>query len=66
VAGLGPTAELKHAVERAFATVAYPEDIGTDHLLLALAGSGGGAGAALAGLGVTEAVIRGQLGSCSG
>jgi hypothetical protein len=62
VAGLGPTGELKHAVERAFATVAYPGDIGTDHLLLALVGSGGGAGAALAGLGVTEEAIRGQLG----
>jgi hypothetical protein len=62
VAGLGPRVELKRAVERAFATVAYPKDIGTDQLLLAMAGSRGGAGAALAGLGVTKEAIRGPLG----
>lgn len=36
MAGLGPTVELKEDVERAFATVTYPEVTGTDHLQLAL------------------------------
>jgi ATP-dependent Clp protease ATP-binding subunit ClpB len=61
VEGIGPTAELKQLVERAFKAVEYPEDIGTEHLLLAMAGGQGIAGAVLSGLGLTEQVIRAEI-----
>ena len=61
VEGIGPSAELKRVVERAFKVVDYPEDIGTEHLLLAIAGGEGIAGAVLGGLGVSEQAIRDEI-----
>jgi Clp amino terminal domain, pathogenicity island component len=58
VEGIGPTAELKQVVERAFKAVEYPGDIGTEHLLLALATGDGVASAVLGTLGLTEQAIR--------
>jgi hypothetical protein len=61
VEGVGPTHELKQAVERAFKAVEYPDDIGTVHLLIALAGGEGAAGAVLGSLGLTEDEIRAEI-----
>jgi hypothetical protein len=61
VEGIGPTAELKRVVERAFQLIEYPEDIGTEHLLLALAGEDGIAGAVLGGLGLSDKVLRDEI-----
>jgi Clp amino terminal domain, pathogenicity island component len=58
VEGIGPTAELKQVVERAFKAVEYSGDIGTEHLLLALATGDGVAGSVLRDLGLTEQAIR--------
>jgi Clp amino terminal domain, pathogenicity island component len=58
VEGIGPTAELKQVVESAFKAVEYPGDIGTEHLLLALAIGDGVAGSVLRDLGLTEQTIR--------
>jgi Clp amino terminal domain, pathogenicity island component len=61
IEGLGPTAELKEVVERAFEAVEYPGDIGTEHLLVALATGDGLASAALRDLGLTEQAIRAAI-----
>jgi hypothetical protein len=61
VEGIGPTAELKAVVERAFQLVDYPEDIGTEHLLQAIAGGEGIGNAALTALGVSEQAIREEI-----
>lgn len=61
VEGIGPTAELKRVVERAFQLIEYPEDIGTEHLLLAMAGEDGIAGAVLGGLGLSDRVLRDEI-----
>ncbi|HEY8681174.1 MAG TPA: Clp protease N-terminal domain-containing protein [Candidatus Dormibacteraeota bacterium] len=61
VEGIGPTAELKQVVEHAFKAVEYPGDIGTEHLLLALATGDGVAGSVLRDLGLTEPSIRAAI-----
>jgi len=61
VEGIGPTAELKQLVERAFKAVEYPEDIGTEHLLVAMVGAQGIAGAVLSSLGLTDQAIRAEI-----
>jgi hypothetical protein len=61
VEGIGPTAELKAVVEHAFQLVDYPEDIGTEHLLQAIAGGEGIGNAALTALGVSEQAIREEI-----
>jgi len=61
VEGIGPTAELKQVVEHAFKAVEYPGDIGTEHLLLALATGDGVAGSVLRDLGLTEQSIRAAI-----
>jgi len=66
LAGLGPTAELKQAVEAAFHDVAYPAQVETRPLVLALAATEGVASAALAGLGVTPDALRAELGRLGG
>jgi hypothetical protein len=58
VEGIGPTAELKQVVEVAFKAVEYPDDIGTEHLLIALAIGEGVASSVLRDLGLTEPAIR--------
>jgi ClpA/ClpB-like protein len=63
VEGMGPTAELKQVVERAFKAVDYPDDIGTEHLLLALATGDGVASAVLGALGLTDQAIRTATGA---
>ena len=63
IEGIGPTAELKQVIERAFRAVDYPEDIAAEHLLLAIAGGEGVAGAVLSALGVSEQAIREELAS---
>jgi hypothetical protein len=61
VEGIGPTAELKQVVEHAFKAVEYPGDIGTEHLLLALATGDGIASSVLRDLGLTEQSIRAAI-----
>ena len=63
VEGIGPTAELKQAVERAFGEVEYPGDIGTEHLLLALAACDGASNQVLRHLGLTADAIRTEIGA---
>jgi len=48
-------------VEHAFKAVEYPGDIGTEHLLLALATGDGVAGSVLRDLGLTEPSIRAAI-----
>jgi hypothetical protein len=60
--GTGPTAQLKTVVETAFGRVAYPEEVGTWQLVLALASCEGRASDALSQLGASEAVLRGMTG----
>lgn len=59
--GLGPTAQLKQAIEAAFYGAGYPGQVGTGQLVLALAATDGVAGAALANLGVTPQTLRAEL-----
>jgi hypothetical protein len=61
VEGIGPSAELKQVVETAFHGVAYPGQVGTRPLVLALAACEGLGGAALARIGITEAALRAEL-----
>jgi hypothetical protein len=58
VEGIGPSGELKTTIETAFHAVAYPHDVGTDQLVLALASCDGIGRTVLAELGVTEAKLR--------
>lgn len=59
--GIGPTVQLKHVIEAAFGAVAYPGQVGTRQLVLALAAGEGVASAALARLGATEPALRIEL-----
>jgi ATP-dependent Clp protease ATP-binding subunit ClpB len=59
--GAGPTAELKGVIEAAFHAVAYPDEVGTRHLVIALAAGGGTAGGVLTELGVQEPALRAEL-----
>src|SRR5215472_17205789 len=61
VEGIGPSAQLKEVVETAFHGVAYPGQVGTRPLVLALAAREGAASEALARLGVTEEALRAEL-----
>jgi hypothetical protein len=61
VEGIGPTIELRQVVERAFKAVEYPDDIGTEHLLVALADGEGTARAVLSDLGLTATRIRAAI-----
>jgi ATP-dependent Clp protease ATP-binding subunit ClpA len=61
IEGIGPSAELKTAVETAFHGVGYPGQVGTRQLVLALAACDGLASAALAQLDVTGEVLRAEL-----
>jgi hypothetical protein len=61
VEGAGPSAPLKDVVETAFHGVAYPGQVGTRPLVLALAAREGVASTALARLGVTEQALRAEL-----
>jgi hypothetical protein len=61
VEGIGPTAELKRVVERAFQLVDHPQSIGTEHLLLAIAGGEVIARAVLDGLAVSDQAIRAEI-----
>jgi hypothetical protein len=57
----GPTTPLKEVVETAFHGIAYPGQVGTRPLVLALAAREGVASAAFARLGVTEQALRAEL-----
>jgi hypothetical protein len=59
--GLGTTAELKSAMEFGFRSVAYPDEVGTEDLLLALAAGEGAAKAVLTQFGATPEAIRARL-----
>jgi hypothetical protein len=61
MASAGPTLQLKHVVEAAFHGVGYPSDVGTRHLLLALAAGEGAASTVLAELGASEPALRAAL-----
>jgi len=64
--GVGTTLQLKGVVESAFHGVEYPAEVGTRHLLLALAAGEGSASAALAELGATAPAIRSALDRIAG
>jgi hypothetical protein len=61
VEGIGPSGEVKTAIETAFHGVAYPHDVGAEQILLALASCDGVARTVLAELGVTEATLRSTM-----
>jgi len=56
--GTGPTSQLKTVIETAFNEVGYPDQVGTWHLVLALASCEGRAHHALEQLGAQERVLR--------
>jgi hypothetical protein len=61
VEGIGPSAQLKEVIERAFHGVAYPAQVGTRQLVIALAATDGIASDVLGRLGVTEQALRTAL-----